>query len=120
MTSVSLSQSEAATSIISSWKGFKVRKIFSTLEKVNSWEEYHDQWKVFDKEISKDPAFQQFLLAWEAALLKTDNRIWKSGRPCSCVNCKIIESEFWTYPEDDEPSDGGGDWMWNEGGYNDW
>lgn len=119
MTTV-LSDSVAATRIISLWKGFKVRKIFSKMEKVNSWDHYDERRQLFDEIISKDPAFVQFRLAWEMALEKTDHRLWKAEHSCYCQKLcgGVPEGTTWDYPDDD-PSDPG-DWMWNEGGYCDW
>ena len=113
-----LSESAAATRISSSWKGFKVRKIFSALEKVDSLTEYDQHSDHFDEAIKMNPALQHFISAWEAALLKTNTRLLNSLPGCSCWDCNPVENESWEYPDDREGS--GGDWMWNEGGYNDW
>lgn len=111
MTTMILTESAAATRISSSWKGSKVRKIFSALEKVDSWETLEEQYSHFDQAIKMNPALQQFISAWEAAVQKTNIRLLNSNPDCSCWNCR-------EYPDDRE--DSGGDWMWNEGGYNDW
>lgn len=119
MTAV-LSETDAATRITSVWKGFKVRTIFSKMDKVNSWELYDEIRLLFDEKISKSHAHSQFLLAWEIALDKTDHRLWKEENSCYCQKLcgGVPDGSTWDYPDDD-PSDPG-DWMWNEGGYCDW
>lgn len=117
-----LSDSDAATRIISLWKGFKVRKIFSKMDTVQSWDVFDERRELFDEIISKSPAHARFVLAWEAALEKTDHRLWKSENGCYCQNlCGGCPENFnWSYPDqedDSEPTD----WMWNDGGgYCDW
>lgn len=99
-----LSDCDAATLIISAWKGFHVRKIFSTMEKIESWSEFDD--------IRKNPAAVNFSSAWEAALDKADHRLRNAEQPCFCDDC-CYRPEY----DDSDP----GDWMWNDGGgYNDW
>jgi len=108
----SISESDAATCIISFWKGFKVRRIFSKMESIETWDALDEQRSIFDEEISKSP---EYAMAWEIALKKTDDRL------CSEEH-KYSFQHWWTYQQDnnDGYGDNSGDWMWNEGGYNDW
>lgn len=104
MTSV-LSDSDAATRIVSVWKGFHVRKIFSAIENIHSWAEYDDI-------SSKTPTQANFLSAWEAALQKLSRRLCEQDALCRC---------FCGYDDCEDDRSDPGDWMWNDGGgYNDW
>lgn len=110
-----ISESDAATRIVSLWKGFRVRKIFSTLDHVKTWSEYDENLSLFDESICKNPAHANFLTAWNAALDKADHRLWKSENGCQCHSCYPSERS-WSYEEEDTT-----DWMWNDGGgYCDW
>lgn len=113
-----ISDSDAVTRISSLWKGFKVRTVFSKMDKVNSWELYDEIRELFDEKISKSSAHTRFVLAWETALEKTNHRLWKCEHGCFCEHlCGGAPPMAWEQDDDDEPTD----WMWNDGGgYCDW
>lgn len=115
-----ISDSDAATRISSVWKGFKVRTIFSKMDKVDSWELYDDSRLLFDETICKSAVHARFVLAWEIALEKTNHRLWKCEHGCFCQHlCGGAPLIQWdSYDEDDDDPT---DWYWNDGGgYCDW
>ena len=106
-----LSTSELSTRISSLWKGYRVRKIFTDLEAVNSWDEFLSLDDAYYRKAEENPSLS-YLPALYAALNKTYQRLWDEDDkvPCTCSWCVC-------YPDDQEDDDGNTGLDWNESGY---
>jgi hypothetical protein len=104
-----LTSAELSTRLSSLWKGYCVRKIFSDLNAVNSWDVFDSLDMSYIKKIEKIPSLSYQITAWDAALDKTYIRLTQDYYDeCSCSYC--------AYHQGDEGyGETGLDW--NESGY---